>query len=274
MQELTFTGERYVPSEKGRNAYEHYHRYATCLDAAAGKTVLDIASGEGFGSALLARNAKCVIGVDIDQNTVRHAQHKYERLRNVSFVVGDARALPLESKSVDLIVSFETIEHIHEHQKMLDELLRVLRRDGAVIVSSPDKINYSDKPGFANPFHVHELTHHQFVRLFKKSFRSVRIFRQRLAIASFLLEDSSKEQNFLKSYMTGERGVESGSGVLRNSQYSLVCCAHKTAALPKFVSSVHLDPDDDLYLEQERVLRWASGLNEQHEAIKRQLRRI
>ena len=74
---MDFTGERYVPEIEGQIRYEHLHRYALCLQLVAGKTVLDIASGEGYGSALLASVAKSVTGVDIDAQTVEHARHLY-----------------------------------------------------------------------------------------------------------------------------------------------------------------------------------------------------
>ena len=107
----------------------------------------------------------------------------------LSFVVGDCRSMPLKSKSVDLITSFETIEHIERQDEMVREFVRLLRPNGLLIVSSPDRKNYSEKTGYKNPFHVHELAHGQFVRLFKRQFRHVRVFRQRLAIASFILPD-------------------------------------------------------------------------------------
>ncbi len=63
---IEFSGELYVPTETGQIKYEHLHRYALALEFAAGKSVLDIASGEGYGAALLAKVAQCVTGVDID----------------------------------------------------------------------------------------------------------------------------------------------------------------------------------------------------------------
>ena len=70
---MKFTGERYVPTEAGEIRHEHLHRYAWCARVVAGKDVLDIACGEGYGSAMLAARAKSVTGVDIDGATVQHA---------------------------------------------------------------------------------------------------------------------------------------------------------------------------------------------------------
>jgi SAM-dependent methyltransferase len=255
MSELPFTGERFVPSERGRIAYEHYHRYAMCLDAANGKVVLDVASGEGYGAALLAGRAKRVIGVEIDPVSVRHARNAYGDLPNLSFVVSDCRSMPLKSKSIDLITSFETIEHIERQDEMIREFVRLLRPNGLLIVSSPDRQNYSEKTGYKNPFHVHELAHGQFVRLFQKQFRYVRVFRQRLGTASFILPDASAGPKTLQSFMIGDHGVGAGSRPLSDSVYSIVVCGQNEDASNSFSPSVHLDPDDDLFLQQEGELQ-------------------
>ena len=77
----------------------------------AGKDVLDIASGEGYGSAAIGQIARSVVGVDIDTASVDHANRSYGSER-VSFREGDATKLPLADGSVDVVVSFETLEHI------------------------------------------------------------------------------------------------------------------------------------------------------------------
>ena len=274
MSEPRFTGERFIPSEKGRISYEHYHRYASCLEAAKGKVVADIACGEGFGSALLSRSAKEVIGIDIDPDVISHAARKYKSLTNVTFTVGDCRLLPIKDKSVDLIVSFETIEHIAEHERLLSEFDRVLRPGGAIIISSPDKENYNRSRNEPNPFHVRELTHKEFVRLFKRHFHYVREYGQRLGIVSLLLEwdqSSGVNSKVLQSFMAGERGASLGTQALGNYLYSVLVCARHEKSLISLEPSVHLDPDDDLFSEQERVMQWASGLHREHEQLKRHL---
>ena len=70
---MNFTGERFVPQLRGQIYYEHFHRYAAALPLVNGKEVLDIACGEGYGTAYLAMAAESVIGVDIDEASVRHA---------------------------------------------------------------------------------------------------------------------------------------------------------------------------------------------------------
>lgn len=118
---MKFTGERFVPEVHGSIQLEHLHRYILACKAVAGKSVLDIASGEGYGSAMLARTALKVTGVDISQEAVSHAQARYQ-IENLDFCLGSCSAIPLEDASVDVVVSFETIEHHDEHEAMMREI--------------------------------------------------------------------------------------------------------------------------------------------------------
>src|SRR5947207_13730271 len=102
---MDFTGERYVPEIEGQIRYEHLHRYALCIQLVAGKTVLDIPSGEGYGSALLATVAKSLTGVDIDTPTLDHAKHLYYK-RHFSFPVGRCDNIPLTDKTAGMRTSF------------------------------------------------------------------------------------------------------------------------------------------------------------------------
>lgn len=133
---LEFTGERWTTAARGQIEIEHLHRYLLARDFARGKDVLDIACGEGYGTALLAQVAHRVIGVDIDRPTVAHAATQYVRA-NLHYVTGDARGIPLASASVDLVVSFETLEHFAEQEMFLAEVRRVLRPGGLLVISTP-----------------------------------------------------------------------------------------------------------------------------------------
>ncbi len=180
---LQFTGERYVPELSGDIELEHFHRYLLAKQVVAGKTVLDIASGEGYGSAMLAQTAQKVIGVDISQEAVSHAQAKYQA-KNLEFRLGSCSAIPLADDSVDVVVSFETIEHHAEHEAMMLEIKRVLRTDGALVISCPDKLENSDKPGSNNPHHVKELYRDEFNKLLDSHFKSHSIYGQRVVYGS------------------------------------------------------------------------------------------
>jgi ubiquinone/menaquinone biosynthesis C-methylase UbiE len=175
VEDLAFTGERFMP-EVAQIAFEHLHRYHFAARFCAGKQVVDVACGEGYGSQILSGVADSVTGIDISAEAVAHAAGRYgsDRLR---FVEASAALLPLEDDSVDVVVSFETIEHHDQHEEMLSEIRRVLRPGGMLIMSSPNKQHYSIDPGYENPYHVKELFRHELIELIQRYFRSSRCIR-------------------------------------------------------------------------------------------------
>ena len=137
--------------------YEHLHRYAFASQFIAGKKVLDLACGEGYGSYLFAKNAQSVLGVDINPDAVRHASEKYKH-DNLAFITGSITDVPVhDPKSFDVIVCFEAIEHIRDQDALFSEIARLLKDDGLLILSTPNKKIYSDEPMYHNPFHEKEL---------------------------------------------------------------------------------------------------------------------
>src|SRR5262245_4583182 len=115
---LEWTGERLTTAAGGQVEVEHLHRYFLARELCRGLDVLDIASGEGYGAALLAQTARSVVGVELSATSIMHAAAAYSA-PNLRFVQGDARFIPLQDASVDIVVSFETIEHFHEHDTFL-----------------------------------------------------------------------------------------------------------------------------------------------------------
>lgn len=187
---LANTGERLMTDNQTHTAIEHLHRYAIAHELAAGLDVLDIACGEGYGSHLLAGCAKSVLGVDIAADVVAHAAGKYRR-HNLRYARGSATAVPLPDDAVDLVVSFETIEHLREHDDMLAELRRVLRPGGRVVISSPDRRYYSEATGHTNPFHLRELSCEEFRELLTRFFPHCRLLRQRIVFGSLIVPEGA-----------------------------------------------------------------------------------
>jgi ubiquinone/menaquinone biosynthesis C-methylase UbiE len=186
--QLPWTGERYVPQLTGQIQLEHVHRYLLAREYAKDKDVLDIASGEGFGSAILANTARTVIGVDISAEAVKHASVCYQ-IGNVEFRQGSCTEIPLDNNSIDLVVCFETIEHVDEHKATMAEIKRVLRSGGILIISSPDKKEYSILPNYHNPFHVRELFKEEFEDLLQTYFKNVALLSQRIIYGSGILPE-------------------------------------------------------------------------------------
>uniref|UniRef100_I2Q7S1 Methylase involved in ubiquinone/menaquinone biosynthesis n=1 Tax=Desulfovibrio sp. U5L TaxID=596152 RepID=I2Q7S1_9BACT len=182
---LEDAGERLLPTWQHVCVVEHLHRYAVAASFATGKRVLDIASGEGYGSNLLANVAERVLGVDRSLAAAVNACHKYGRA-NVQFVQGDATSIPCPDKTFDLVVSFETIEHLYAQEAMLTEIERVLTKDGLLLISSPDKKYHGDKDGYINDFHVKELYEKEFLDLVGSRFPYVTHMRQQVLTCSAL----------------------------------------------------------------------------------------
>ncbi len=201
--DLEWTGERYLPRIGGGIELEHRHRYAVACQLAAGKRVLDIASGEGYGSNTLAEVAGHVTGVDISQEAVTFARSKYRR-PNLEFKVGSCAQIPLDDHSVDVVVSFETIEHHTQHHEMMREIKRVLAPGGILIISSPDKLEYSDRTGYNNPFHVQELYRDEFTGLLKQYFKSHSLMGQRVIYGSAIISEGVSSQ-FLSAASTEDQ---------------------------------------------------------------------
>jgi SAM-dependent methyltransferase len=240
---MEMTGERFVPELRGQIAYEHLHRYEIARRFASGRDVLDVASGEGYGASYLAQVAKSVVGVDIDAESIRHAASRYAAM-NLRFRVGSASQLPLADDSFDLVVSFETIEHLVEQEEMLAEIGRVLRADGKLIISSPNKLVYSDLPHYQNPFHLRELYFDEFRELLLRHFSSCAIFGHRIFAASAIhpLGGVAKRPGWL-----GMTDFDGGSGLpaLPSPTYFLAVCGREETKLGD-LASIYIDPRHDL----------------------------
>ncbi|MGH2898589.1 MAG: class I SAM-dependent methyltransferase, partial [Solirubrobacteraceae bacterium] len=145
---LEATGERLIPEAFAGSLVlaEHLARYRFAARLARGRAVLDAACGEGYGSAMLAAaGAASVVGIDIDAETVAHARATH----GIDAREGDVGRLPCEDASFDLVVSFETIEHVAEPERALDEFRRVLSPGGILVVSTPNGDEYLED----NPYH-------------------------------------------------------------------------------------------------------------------------
>ena len=189
--ELSFTGERFLPNLPGEMWAEHWHRYHFVLPLIVGKKVLDVASGEGYGSALIANAASSVTGVDVSTDAVAHAGAAYAARGNLNFIAASCAKLPFDDATFDTVVSFETIEHILAQNEFLDEIKRVLKPSGTLIMSSPNRAEYSDARGYANEFHVKELYRAEFAELLGARFLHLCWFSQRNAFVSMIAPETA-----------------------------------------------------------------------------------
>ncbi|GAC1342401.1 MAG: hypothetical protein NVSMB18_16340 [Acetobacteraceae bacterium] len=237
---LEWTGERLTSATSGQVEIEHLHRYFLARELCRGLDVLDVASGEGYGTALLAQTAKSAIGVEISPQSARHAAASY-RTPNLRYLEGDARALPLGDASVDAVVSFETIEHFYEHDQFIAEIKRVLRPGGRLIISSPDRDIYSPPGSPANPYHVRELTRSAFEMLLGQNFRHVQLLSQRPVLGSALVADRGVAGARLTFERRGSNHFEVSDGLPRAVYLLAVATDAELEALP---DSLYVDTDE------------------------------
>ena len=177
------TGERFIPNAGMDSVLEleHTHRYSAVAHLMKDKNVLDAACGVGYGSALIARFARSVVGIDIDPETIAYAENHYSA-DNISFKEMSIANLQFESGSFDAVVSFETIEHVGEdiQRDFLSEVKRVLKPEGVFIVSTPDVDVFIQRSHgtYHNPFHIKEYNAAQFEKLLGEFFPNVVLHKQ------------------------------------------------------------------------------------------------
>jgi SAM-dependent methyltransferase len=169
-------GERMVPELYGGGTFwEHVYRYAFASKFVKGKRVLDIACGEGYGSAALQNaGAAQVIGVDVSESVCMHVRRKY----GIDARPGTAEDIPLPEESVEVIVSFETIEHVPNPYRFLDECTRVLVPGGRIIISTPNKGIYTFMGDVQNPHHCSEMTEEEFSSALQSRFENSDFYTQ------------------------------------------------------------------------------------------------
>jgi SAM-dependent methyltransferase len=155
--------------------YEHWARYSWASSRVASFDVLDAACGTGYGSELLARTAR-VTGVDRDPSAIETAR----RRSSAAFVQAEIPPFPFDDRSFDLVVSFETIEHIDADAEFVREAARVLRPPGILLISTPNKDVSSTSRAPPNPHHVREYSRAEFESVLRTNgFEIIELFGQR-----------------------------------------------------------------------------------------------
>ena len=253
---LDFTGERFIPGVPGEIWLEHWHRYHFAARWAAGRRVLDVACGEGYGSAALAHHAAHVTGVDVSDAAIAHAKAAYAGRANLDFVAASCTQLPLPEASFDTVVSFETIEHITGQEQFLDEVARVLAPGGVFVLSCPNKVEYSDKRDYANEYHVKELYRDELAKLVAARFPHIAWYGQRPTFYSVIApEAGAAAQGEL--FEVEERDPGTAAKTLAHPLYFILIASRDRAAVDatRPAVSVLADRDDWMYNDYGKVIR-------------------
>lgn len=255
---MKFTGERFIPGVAlgGEIEIEHYQRYQAVQDLVANKTVLDAASGEGYGADILAQTAHLVCALEINRQAVSLARAKYQR-PNLHFTQGSVAHLPYPNATFDRVVSFETIEHLDAGTQatFLQEIKRVLKADGLLVISTPDKLIYSDLAKYHNEFHVNEFYRQDFHNFLARQFQNIKFWEQGAVLAYLLYHGQEKSLRHILPPRVPPTG-----------KYIIALCANVdlTAELS---ASVALDQDELHRQKVERVLALQDEIDEKNEHI-------
>ncbi len=198
--------ERIEPNTKEWNLYyaNHITRYEfsnTEFKKKSYNTILDIASGVGYGSYYLAKQGyQLVTGVDIDQSALKLANNNFAS-KNLKFIHDDCNQLSIVNKEkYDAIVSLETLEHLINYKKFTKQLFSMLNSGGKLIISTPNILvteHHSKKDWH---YHEKEFTPKEFVDLISDAgFQSIKLYGQQYTQIGKLRNSLRHEINILRS---------------------------------------------------------------------------
>jgi 2-polyprenyl-3-methyl-5-hydroxy-6-metoxy-1,4-benzoquinol methylase len=173
---LSLTGERTLPDVPEENYWYRRHLvvYQWIAERVRDQRVVDMASGEGYGSAVLAGTAASVVGVDANPEAFEHARLRYKR-SNLRF----ERALVEHfDEPADAVVFLQTIEHLQDPAGTLARFRSLVGADGTLYVSTPNVLTLAPNGAERsdNPWHVHEYRPEEFERLCRRHFKHVELY--------------------------------------------------------------------------------------------------
>ncbi len=221
--------ERMIPEyHTGTTIYgEHMVRYEGVRGIVKGKIVLDIASGSGYGTQLLAKEAKKIYGVDVSSDSIAYAEENYGG-SNIEYIVGDGEKIPLKDGSVDVVISFETIEHIKDYKRFMSEVRRILKKDGLLVLSTPNDIEFAE----GNHFHLHEFEQKELEDLIHQYFAYTKSYYQGTWLYNALLDGKGLTQQWKAPIIT----MQTAPITLKQALYFYILCSSR--AIKEYVEPI------------------------------------
>lgn len=163
-------GERQAsPSLEGIRA-DHRGRYEFAVEfIVKGSQVLDLACGVGYGSYMLANRSLCekIVSVDSSIDALAYGS-KYYNSPKIDYRLGDCLSIVLEPEFFDIVLCFETIEHIENERQLLEKFHQALKPQGRLLCSTPNQKNVPFDPN-THPFHIRHYTPEEFMKLLEQS---------------------------------------------------------------------------------------------------------
>jgi SAM-dependent methyltransferase len=220
-------------------------RYAFARRYAEGKRVLDCGCGTGYGTAELAQTATEATGLDLSNDAIEYARAHYAR-PNTRYIAASCLDLPFPADSFDLVVAFEVIEHLAEFRRFIDESARVLFPQGIFIVSTPNKLYYTESRATSgpNPFHEHEFEATEFQAELNRVFPHVTLLIQnRVECFAFATTPLSP----------ADARIDGDSGSVDQAHFFIALCSGTN--LPDARSFIYVPQSANLLREREHHIR-------------------
>ena len=261
---MDFTGERLLPEVSDpdlRN--EHLARYCFAEPLAQGKRVLDAGCGVGYGAGRLAGLAATVYALDNSSEALRQGKCSYA---GVEFVQGDCTRLPFQGASLDLVLAFEVIEHLHSWPRLLREAARTLTPSGMFVVSTPNRTYYNCSRDEPNPFHVYEFDDAEFRAALVETFSYCVVFLQNHAPAIAITHGNSKRA---RTYL------EAAENDPTTAHFFVAVCSRSPLDLP--ADLVYIPHSGNILRERElhvgKLRDWILTLERRHAEVETRMSR-
>jgi 2-polyprenyl-3-methyl-5-hydroxy-6-metoxy-1,4-benzoquinol methylase len=254
---------------------EHLGRYVFAAQFVRDKTVLDAACGNGYGSYYLADCGKAarVFGVDLAEEAIDYSRKHYQ-LQNIEFIQGDAENLTaIRDGSMDVVVSFETIEHLADYYAYLREIARVLKPGGILVISCPNDFIFNPD----NPYHLHKFNLEEFQSLLKNKFKHIQFFAQNNMLGTSIMDSGEvagvhggspdRGGQLLpvdkKEYSRADTWLAVCSGAPLPRPLPVAAYLNEYSSYVKEIEEANLS----LYEENKRLLADSSKINEENQKL-------
>ena len=247
-------------------AYEHVARYLLAAALCRGLETLDAGCGQGYGTVLLSSAGARVVGLERDASAIARG-----RLRR--WVAGDLQQLPFRPGSFDRVVAFEVLEHLQDPERFLDQVVRCLSPRGLLLISTPDRLIYSERSGYRNPYHVREYSEAELRESLGRRFDWLRLWRQGIAAGCAFWPAAAEPGSGRWEAMDLSAALPPGDPPSGPGPYLVAACAHDRDVLDRAVGTealVYLDRSGWMlrHHQAERVKLLA-----QEQALKQELER-